>query len=239
MILGIDTSAGQCAVALLAGGRVAASAAETLSRGHAERLFPMIETVLERAGIGPSGLGRIAVCTGPGSFTGLRVGVAAARGLALGRGVPAIGVTRLEAVAAGVVRPLRPPAPSGREDHGGSRPRRLEDKVGWAETRPVAVALAGRGSVFLQRFGPDLAPLAPPAVVHPETLSAVENRDVRLGDGWAVAGLAAELAPEGLADPASVAAIAAGRAPGALPAPLYLREADADLPSEAPPVLLD
>lgn len=69
-----------------------------MTRGHAERLFPMIEDVLAEAGIGFGDLTRVAVCTGPGSFTGLRVGVAAARGLALGCGIPAVGITRFEAV---------------------------------------------------------------------------------------------------------------------------------------------
>ncbi len=56
-----------------------------MGRGHAEHLFPMIDKVLARAGVGYEGVGRIAVCTGPGSFTGVRIGVAAARGIALGR----------------------------------------------------------------------------------------------------------------------------------------------------------
>ena len=98
MILGIDTSAGQCAVALVDGARAWSRAAE-MTRGHAEALFPMIEDVLAEAGAGFADLTRIAVCTGPGSFTGLRVGVAAARGLALGCGVPAIGITRFNALA--------------------------------------------------------------------------------------------------------------------------------------------
>ena len=91
MILGIDTSAAQCAVALLgapinAGDPVVERRA--MERGHAEPLFPMIDSVLGRAGIGYDGLSRIAVCTGPGSFTGVRIGVAAARGIALGRRIP-------------------------------------------------------------------------------------------------------------------------------------------------------
>ena len=98
MILGIDTSAGQCAIALVDGARTW-TRAEEMTRGHAERLFPMIEDLLAEAGAGAADLSRVAVCTGPGSFTGLRVGVAAARGLALGCGIPAIGVTRFEALA--------------------------------------------------------------------------------------------------------------------------------------------
>ena len=84
MILGIDTSAAQCAVALLGAGDPVVER-RAMERGHAEHLFPMIDKVLARAGIGYDGLSRIAVCTGPGSFTGVRIGVAAARGIALGR----------------------------------------------------------------------------------------------------------------------------------------------------------
>ena len=110
MILGIDTSAGQCAVALVDGAREW-QRAEVMARGHAEALFPMIEAVLSEAGAHPGDLTRIAVCTGPGSFTGVRAGVAAARGLALGLGIPAVGVSRLAALAQGrpgaIAIPLR------------------------------------------------------------------------------------------------------------------------------------
>ncbi|MEM9784150.1 MAG: tRNA (adenosine(37)-N6)-threonylcarbamoyltransferase complex dimerization subunit type 1 TsaB [Pseudomonadota bacterium] len=247
MILGIDTSAGRCGVALVSDGMVLAELSEVMERGHAERLFPLIEAVLQQAGAAVQDLKRIAVCTGPGSFTGLRIGVAAARGLALGRGVPAIGITRFEAVAAGVTRPQLArstgaddgPTESDPPASSRSQPRSLQAKVGWAETRPVAVALAGRGAVFLQCFAPDMVPLAKPALVAVEALSAQPDRDVRIGDGWSLAGLTTALASAGHADPAIVAGLAAERTPGALPAPLYLREADAALPSEAPPVLLD
>ena len=70
-----------------------------MTRGHAEALFPMIEEVLREAGADHAALTRIAVCTGPGSFTGIRAGVAAVRGLALGLGIPAVGISRLQAFA--------------------------------------------------------------------------------------------------------------------------------------------
>lgn len=99
MILAIDTSAGQCAVALL--GARTHTRVERMSRGHAEALFPMIDAVLAEAKVGYRDVSRIGVCTGPGSFTGLRVGIAAARGLALSLGIPAVGVSRLETLGAG------------------------------------------------------------------------------------------------------------------------------------------
>ena len=99
-ILALDTAAAHCAAALVCGGRICAARAETMDRGQAERLLPMVEELLVEAGIGWDAVGGIAVCTGPGNFTGLRVAVAAARGLALALGVPAVGVSRLEVLGA-------------------------------------------------------------------------------------------------------------------------------------------
>jgi tRNA threonylcarbamoyl adenosine modification protein YeaZ len=100
LVLAFDTSAARCAAALVFGGRVLAARDEATDRGHAERLLPMLEEVLAGAGRGWGDLDGLAVCTGPGNFTGLRVAVAAARGLALALGVPAVGVTAFEALAA-------------------------------------------------------------------------------------------------------------------------------------------
>ena len=78
-----------------------------MQKGQAERLVPMLEEVLTEGGIGWRDLRRIAVGAGPGHFPGVRTSVATARGLALALGIPAIGVTRLEALAHGLPRPLR------------------------------------------------------------------------------------------------------------------------------------
>lgn len=77
-----------------------------MERGQAERLLPMLEEVLAEAGFGWGDLKAVAVGTGPGNFTGVRIAVAAARGLSLGLGIPAVGVTRLEALAHGLPRPV-------------------------------------------------------------------------------------------------------------------------------------
>ena len=77
-----------------------------MQKGQAERLIPMLEQVLADAGIGWSELDALAVGTGPGNFTGVRIAVAAARGLALALNIPAIGVTRLEALAHDLPRPI-------------------------------------------------------------------------------------------------------------------------------------
>ena len=79
---------------------------EPMDKGQAERLMPMLEEMLQQAGIGWRDLTALAVGTGPGNFTGVRISVAAARGLALGLGVPAVGVSRLEALAHLLPRPL-------------------------------------------------------------------------------------------------------------------------------------
>jgi tRNA threonylcarbamoyladenosine biosynthesis protein TsaB len=191
LILGFDTSAAHCAAALLSGDRVIVSRVEPMEKGQAERLMPMLEEVLAEGGVGWRDLDALAVCTGPGNFTGVRIAVAAARGLALGLGVPAVGVTVFEARAAGLPLPLTV----------------IED--------------ARRGEVYVQRFPGGTAQVVPAAAV---------------GDGPAVG---RDLAPRWPVAEA-VARVAAGRltAPQPRPAPFYLREADAALPSEPPPVIL-
>ncbi|MCC1492847.1 tRNA (adenosine(37)-N6)-threonylcarbamoyltransferase complex dimerization subunit type 1 TsaB [Cognatishimia sp. F0-27] len=99
MILAFDTSGPYCAAALLGSdGTVVASASEDMTRGQAERLFPMLDALLHEAGADWSDLTRIGVGIGPGNFTGIRISVSAARGLALGLGIPAIGVSSFEAI---------------------------------------------------------------------------------------------------------------------------------------------
>ena len=102
LLLAIDTSGPDCAVGLYdpTSGQPLAETSEHLGRGHAERLMPMIEAALYESGESFERITRIAVCRGPGSFTGVRVGLAAARGLALALGVEAVGVTAFEAFAA-------------------------------------------------------------------------------------------------------------------------------------------
>ncbi|PZX44601.1 tRNA threonylcarbamoyl adenosine modification protein YeaZ [Roseinatronobacter thiooxidans] len=105
-ILAFDTTAAHCAAALLSGGVVVAQAQEDMARGQAERLVPLLEEVLQAAGLGWRDLDALAVGVGPGNFTGIRIAVSAARGLALGLDIPAIGVTIFEARAEGLPRPL-------------------------------------------------------------------------------------------------------------------------------------
>src|SRR6185437_3593559 len=101
-VLAIDTALGACSAAVLDSGRGAITAHETLpmQRGHAEALMPLIARVMEQGQLSFDALDRIAVTVGPGSFTGLRVGIAAARGIALAAGKPAVGLSTLAAFAA-------------------------------------------------------------------------------------------------------------------------------------------
>jgi tRNA threonylcarbamoyl adenosine modification protein YeaZ len=101
-LLAIDTALEVCAAAVFDAAQGALLARESLpmARGHAEALMPMIARVMDAAGIEFAGLGRIAVTVGPGSFTGLRVGISAARGIALASGKPAVGLSTLSAFAA-------------------------------------------------------------------------------------------------------------------------------------------
>lgn len=99
LILAFDTSAAFCAAALLSGGQIIQSTAEGMSRGQAERLMPMLQEMLARAGVGWGDLSAVGVGVGPGNFTGIRIAVSAARGLALGLDVPAVGVSGCEARA--------------------------------------------------------------------------------------------------------------------------------------------
>lgn len=215
MILGIDTSAAQCAVALVGGGQPVAER-RPMERGHAEHLFPMIDEVLARAGAAYADIRLVAVCTGPGSFTGVRIGVAAARGLALGIGVPAVGVSRFEALAAEARE-------SGRDG-------------------AVAVCLAGRGgTVFLQVFDAEGAPAGEPVATDAAAFRAMIPDSCRAfaGDAAPLLPDVSASVPDGLPDPAVVARLGAERPAGGPPAPLYLRGADAELPREGPPPLLD
>lgn len=99
LTLGFDTSAAHCAAALLCGDRVLAARHEAMDRGQAERLMPMLAEVLAEGGASWGDLARIGVGVGPGNFTGVRIAVAAARGLALARGIPAVGVDAFAALA--------------------------------------------------------------------------------------------------------------------------------------------
>src|SRR5665811_2537931 len=105
LILAIDTALDACAAGVLdtEAGKLIAQESQAMKRGHAEALMPLIARVIQESGTTFAALDRIAVTTGPGSFTGLRVGLSAARGIALAAGKPVVGLTTLTAYAAPVV----------------------------------------------------------------------------------------------------------------------------------------
>jgi tRNA threonylcarbamoyladenosine biosynthesis protein TsaB len=142
LILAIDTALEACSVAVLdtAQGELRACESVLMGRGHAEALMPMIARVMKQAQIPFADVDRIAVTTGPGSFTGLRVGISAARGIALAADKPAVGVTTLSAFAA---------------------PLLSEDT-----SQPIASVIDARhGNVYFQVVSCDGAPLVEPSVV--------------------------------------------------------------------------
>ncbi|MEQ5869893.1 tRNA (adenosine(37)-N6)-threonylcarbamoyltransferase complex dimerization subunit type 1 TsaB [Sagittula sp. NFXS13] len=114
MILAFDTSTAHVIAALLDGDSLRAVKAEPMARGQAERLMPLLEEVLTEGGATWQDVTRIGVGIGPGNFTGIRIAVSAARGLALGLGVPAVGVSTFDVIRsaeAGTARYAAIPAP--------------------------------------------------------------------------------------------------------------------------------
>lgn len=211
-ILAIDTALAACSVAVLAAERVV-SRVEPMPRGHAEALMPLVAEALAEAGIGYAAIDRFAVAVGPGTFTGVRVGVAAVRGMALATGRPAIGISTLEAIAATHLAVT------------GSR-------------QPVVVAMdARRDEVYAQCFTAEGAPLDEARAVAVDALAASLPADVDTAVGTAAALLAAAAGRIGRSvvvasaigwpDPVILARLAAARETGPPPSPLYLRSPDA------------
>lgn len=95
LVLGIDTAAAGCGVVLLQDGATLYAVHEPMTKGQDARLLPLVQAALQAAGKTPADLNRIVVLRGPGSFTGLRIGLAAARGLGLALGIPVLGYDRL------------------------------------------------------------------------------------------------------------------------------------------------
>ena len=95
IVLGLDTTGSASSVSIVDEATVRAHIAEDIGRGHAERLAGMVEEALEAANLKPADIDRIAVCTGPGNFTGLRVALSFAKGFALPRNLPVVGINAL------------------------------------------------------------------------------------------------------------------------------------------------
>ena len=214
-VLAIDTALEACSVAVLDTADAEARVQESLpmQRGHAEALMPLIERMLNRAELDVSALDRIAVTTGPGSFTGLRVGIAAARGIALASGKPAIGLSTLAAFAAPFIAA--------------------------DDTLPVVVAIDARHDhVYLQVFGPGGRTVVAPRVAPLREALRVSIAGAPRITGTAANKLAAAW-PSGERPPSAVEQRGAPRIDwvarlgaaatdtGTPPKPLYLRAPDA------------
>lgn len=214
LTLAIDTAAAACQAAIhdSDGDHIPGLAGEIIGRGHAERLMAVIEAALDEAGVDLDRIGRVAVTVGPGSFTGIRVGVSAARGLALALGIPSVGVGSLEAIG------IPAAATSG---------------------SPVLAAIdARRGEVYAQLFDGRGLSMNEPGVMTPAGAAArADSAGASLaGSGAGIVAASAEMSGGRLpilsdsetVDIAAVARIGAGRAgPFEKPKPLYLRSADA------------
>ncbi len=105
LILAIDTSAAHCAAAVLCGDEILVSSQEEMAKGQAERLLVLVQELLVQAGKTIDQLDAIGVGVGPGNFTGIRISVSAARGLALGLNIPAVGVNAFDALQFGATTP--------------------------------------------------------------------------------------------------------------------------------------
>ena len=102
-LLAVDTALGACSCAIVDDARVLAHRFEIMERGHAERLAPMVDEAMRETGLSFADLERLAVTTGPGTFTGQRVGLAFARGLRVALKIPLTGITTLEAMATAAI----------------------------------------------------------------------------------------------------------------------------------------
>jgi tRNA threonylcarbamoyladenosine biosynthesis protein TsaB len=208
IILAIDTASPVCAACVMHDKKMLAEISEVIGTGHAERLMPMVHEVMSIAAISFSDIGLIAVSIGPGSFTGVRTGLAAAKGFAQALGIPAIGISTLEAIAI--------------------EARHL------AENQPLRVVIdAKRGEVHTQDFAADGSPDGLPVLLSLDDAKGGRGNKLLAGNG---ASLVDGEAPSLLqtASTASIkifAEIAALRAANDISSltlmPLYLRGADA------------
>jgi len=220
LILAIDTALDACAAGVLDtdASKMLAQESQPMKRGHAEALMPLIARVMKESGVAFASLDRIAVTAGPGSFTGLRVGLSAARGIGLAANKPVVGLTTLTAYAAPVV--------------GQNAEQPVISAIDARHDHVYFQVVSGNGSSLIR---PRVAPIE-------EALGAsrfgaphlVGNAAKILADRWPAHALPpfkvdAQIAPE----IAWVAWLGAAVSPNTAPArPFYLRAPDAKLPKD-------
>jgi len=206
LILAVDTASAVCAAGLADQGRLLSAASEAIGKGHAEYLMGQIAGVMSQAHKNFADITRLGVNIGPGSFTGVRVGIAAARGLALALGKPVVGISAFEALA--------------------------YEAACHYSGQPVTVVLeAYRGALYVQDFDAQNRPAGTPRLDTAEAVAAQLPPDgVLTGSGaQKVATLAARplAGSKASADIATYALLAGRKPPAGSPAPLYMRAPDA------------
>ncbi len=218
-ILAMDTAAAACSVALWRDGAVAVHEFQAMTRGHATELLPMVESVLKDAGVTIPELDALAVTVGPGGFTGLRIGLASARGFGAASGLPVIGVNTMEALAQG---------------------------VGQVDCPVLCLLDAKRADLYAQLFDGQGNPISEPVARLPQDvvglLSEQSSKKVivagdsfdRVKDLLAEEGFLAEQSDVFLPDARHVVEVAAQKGlpakDKARPSALYIRPPDAELP---------
>jgi tRNA threonylcarbamoyladenosine biosynthesis protein TsaB len=223
-ILAMDTATSSCSVALWCDGAIVAARRELMFRGQAEALVPMIKNVLAEAEVTASDLDLLAVTVGPGAFTGLRIGLATARGMGLAANIPCLGLTTTEVIAHAV------------------------NASSWNRGTLLVALDSKRADIYVQAFQPGHKPIseasAMDSAILGEWLKDVPGPIHVVGDARALA--AAALINAGLEtivietpevpDSSVVAELASQRwTPGDIqkaPSPLYLRPPDAKLPKD-------
>ncbi len=219
-ILAVDTALGACSVAVLNDGETLAHRVEAMDRGHAEALAPMVEATMRDAGIEFFALDRLGVTTGPGTFTGQRVGLAFMRGLRVALKRPLVGITTLNAMCAAAM---------------------AETDCRYA----AAIHDARRSEAYLAITAGDETLLIP-SLVSLDDAAQVITGILPAGQMIALAGTAAERVERDLSAKGCAIRLSSVRQPDALwvarlglkaatlkdaPVPLYLRAPDAKLPS--------
>ncbi len=220
-ILAIDTATNACSAAIWADGVIIGSRYEEMVRGHAERLVPMVAEIFNDAKCAIKDLDLVAVTSGPGAFTGIRVGLAAARGFALSAEVPCIGLTTLEAIAA---------------------------KITWTPGKLLVALDSKRKDVYFQIFEANGVPVTGADVGFPEQVGIIAAQHILAGTRVILAGDAAIAVSEHLVrggiyaemsgipypNAEALAELAASKWSSGVPLmpvkPLYLRKPDAVLP---------
>jgi len=211
-LLAIDTALGGCSVALLDGDKILSHVFEAMDRGHAERLAPMVQDAMRHAGAEFPVLTHLAVTTGPGTFTGQRVGLAFMRGLRLALKLPLTGVTTLEVIALAAMDETGQPKAAVIHDARREEAYLLLQDGGQVVLQPCVMTFAGAVE-RIRTFGP-CALAGTGAAAAKDMLGAdFTLSTIRQPDALWVARLAHAL-------PVPVEA----------PGPLYLRAPDAKLP---------